>query len=290
MKIGAVYPQIELGDSPAALGQVARAAEEMGLDHLLMYDHVLGVSHEGRDPPLQGPYDESDPFHDPLVAFGYLSGITKRLEFFTGVLILPQRQTALVARQAADVALLSNGRLTLGVGVGWNPVEYAALGQAFETRGKRLDEQIPLLRRLWGGELVQVRGRFDAIDRAALCPRPRQQIPIFCGGFARAAFLRAARVGDGFVFGGQPVAGLIGQLREMGNLLEEAGRSRQGFGANALILNERFEALPISEAADAVCAWRDAGGTHASIVSTARGFTTAEQHIDYFAQVLERCR
>ena len=290
MKIGAVYPQIELGGSPRGLHTVARAVEDLGLDHLLMYDHVLGVARENRDPPMQAYYGETDPFHDPFVAFGYLAGITTRLEFFTGVLVLPQRQTALVARQAADVALLSGGRLTLGVGVGWNRIEYTALGQAFETRGKRLDEQIPLLRQLWSGEIVDVKGRFDSIDRAALCPCPPQQIPIFFGGFTPPAFLRASRIGDGFVFGGQRVAGLIEQWGDMKKLLAENGRSDSQFGANALIMNDQTGGLPVHEAADAVRAWRDAGGTHASIVSMALNLTSSEQHIDYFGEVFERSR
>src|SRR5688500_8504420 len=129
MKLGIVYPQVELKGSPEAFRRIGLAAEELGYDHLVMYEHVLGASRENRNPPLPlRAYDENDPFHDPLVAFGYLAAITQRLEFVTGILILPQRQTALVARQAADVDLLSGGRLWLGVGTGWNYVEYEALG------------------------------------------------------------------------------------------------------------------------------------------------------------------
>src|SRR5579859_7003504 len=149
MEIGVVYPQIELGGSPAALRRFATAAEELGYSHLVAYDHVLGAVHQGREPALMGPYTEQDPFHDPLVMFAYLAGLTTRLGFFSGILILPQRQTALVARQAADLDLFSGGRFRLGVGVGWNYVEYDALGQDFHTRGKRQEEQIELLRRLW---------------------------------------------------------------------------------------------------------------------------------------------
>jgi len=290
MKIGVVYPQIEMSGSTSNLRQVAREAEATGFSHLLMYDHVLGVEHADRDPPFGVPYDESDPFHDPLVAFGYLAGITEKLEFFTGILVLPQRPTALVARQAADVALFSDNRLSLGVGVGWNAVEYSALGQSFATRGKRLDEQISLLRQLWEGQVVNWQGAFDVIDRAAICPAPERSIPIYCGGFVRAAFVRAARLADGFIFGGQRIGGLVEQWRQLQQLLDENGRSSANFGAHALIINERFSALTVQEAADAIRVWQDAGGTHASIVSMGQGFTDSEQHLEYFADVFVKAR
>jgi alkanesulfonate monooxygenase SsuD/methylene tetrahydromethanopterin reductase-like flavin-dependent oxidoreductase (luciferase family) len=143
MKVGVVYPQIELGGDPNAVRRIGKAVEDLGFDYLLAYDHVLGAVHEDRTPPLPGPYTERDPFHDPFVMFGYLAGITERIGFATGVLVLPQRQTALVARQAADVDLLSGGRLRLGVGVGWNHVEYQALGQDFRTRGAREEVNRP---------------------------------------------------------------------------------------------------------------------------------------------------
>src|SRR3984957_18542098 len=147
--IGVVYPQTELRGDPEAVRRIGRAVEDLGFDHLSAYDHVLGAVHADRNPPLTGPYTEHDPFHDPFVMFAYLAGITQRLQFVTGILILPQRQTVLVARQAADLDLLSGDRLRLGVGIGWNYVEYTALGQDFHARGKRLAEQVELLRRLW---------------------------------------------------------------------------------------------------------------------------------------------
>src|ERR1700683_4534107 len=146
MQIGAVYPQIELRGDPRAVRRLGLAVEELGFDSLLAYDHVLGAVHADRTPQLTGPYTEHDPFHDPFVMFAFLAGITERIEFATGVLILPQRQTALVARQATDVDLLSGGRLRLGIGIGWNHVEYEALEQDFSTRGAREEEQIELLR------------------------------------------------------------------------------------------------------------------------------------------------
>src|SRR4030088_1246578 len=163
MQIGVVYPQNELRGDPSAVRRIGRAVEDLGFDHLLAYDHVLGAVHADRTPPITGPYTEHAPFHDPFVMFAYLAGITERIGFATGILILPQRPTALVARQAADVDLLSGGRLRLGVGVGWNPVEYEALGQDFRTRGARSEEQIEVLRALWDEPLVTYRGRWHTI-------------------------------------------------------------------------------------------------------------------------------
>lgn len=285
MKIGAIYPQIELGGAPEPIGQIGRAVEQMGLDHLVMYDHVVGAVHKGREPALTGPYTQNDPFHDPFVAFGYLAAITQRIELVTGVLILPQRQTVLVAKQATDVDLLSNGRLTLGVGIGWNYVEYDALGQDFHARGKRLDEQIPYLRRLWGEEEIEWQGRFDGIDRANLVPRPKRQIPIFCGGFSGAAYKRAAHLADGFIFVARNMGSTIEEWEQIRALLRETGRDPAGFGGHALIANEAFGAPSPQDTADLIRRWQDAGGTHASILSMGLGFTEAAQHVDHFAAV-----
>ena len=178
MHIGVVYPQTELHGDPSAVREIGLAVERLGFDHLLAYDHVLGVVHADRERPLPGPYSEVDPFHDPLVMFGYLAGITERIGFASGVMVLPQRPTALVARQAADVDLLSGGRLRLGVGVGWNYVEYEALGYDFSGRGRRQEEQIDVLRRLFNDPVVDFTGDFHRIDRASLNPKPARPIPI----------------------------------------------------------------------------------------------------------------
>jgi probable F420-dependent oxidoreductase len=290
MKLGAVYPQIELGGQPEALDHLARAVESMGLDHMVMYDHVVGATHEGRYPPLQGPYTDQHPFHDPLVAFGYLAAITRRIELVTGVLILPQRQTVLVAKQATEVDVLSNGRLCLGVGIGWNYVEYDALGQDFSTRGERISEQITFLRRLWAEELIDWRGQFDRINRANIVPRPRRQIPVYCGGVVEAAFKRAAILGDGFIFGGKPAKHVVPEWAHLRQLLREAGRSPKDFGAHCLIMTEMFTAQSVPEAADSIRTWEDAGGTHASIVTMGQAYTTASQHVDYLNEVRLRAR
>ncbi|EUA42468.1 F420-dependent oxidoreductase family protein [Mycobacterium xenopi 4042] len=156
MRIGVVFPQTEIGSDPGAIRAYAEQVEGLGFSHLLAYDHVVGA-----DPKIHvgwnGPYDLHSTFHEPLVTFGYLAAITTSLELVTGIVILPQRQTVLLAKQAAEVDLLSRGRLRLGVGLGWNAVEYEALGEDFSTRGRRCEEQVDLMRRLWTEETVTYR-------------------------------------------------------------------------------------------------------------------------------------
>lgn len=291
MKLGIVYPQIELNGDPEALRRIGLAAEQLGFDHFLMYDHVVGAARVVRDPPLWDaqPYADNDPFHDPLVAFGYLAAITKRIEFVTGILILPQRQTVLVAKQATDVQLLSGGRLRLGVGTGWSHVEYDALGENFELRGPRFSEQIPYLRRLWSEPLISFEGRFHTIDRANIVPRPTRPIPIYCGGLSEPAYRRAAALADGFIFAASFENSAKPGMARVTQLLAEAGRPLDSFGHHWLVMHDDPTlAIDVQTAADKLRQWRDLGGTHASIVSMNHGFTTAEQHIDYYAEVRRR--
>lgn len=282
MQIGVVYPQIELRGDPDAVRRIGTAVEALGFDHLLAYDHVLGAVPTDRTPALTGPYTERDPFHDPFVMFAYLAGITDRIGFATGILILPQRQTALVARQAADVELLSGGRLRLGVGVGWNPVEYEALGEDFHTRGARQEEQITLLRRLFTEPVVDFAGRFDRIDRAALVPKPSRSVPIWLGGSGEIAFDRAARLADGFIFfGGLDRA--IDAWKRLRDRVHSLGRSVEAFGAD-------YVALPGGEVGDLVAqidAWSEAGGTHVSVATMGRGLDSPDGHIEYLATVAD---
>ena len=284
MQLGAIYPQTELHGDPQALHAIGCAVEAAGYDYLLMFDHVAGAVHEGRNPPLFGPYTEKHPFHDPFVAFAYLAGVTRRIGFATGVLVLPQRQTLLVARQAADVELLSGGRLRLGVSVGWNPVEYEALGQDFHTRGRRLDEQIGLLRRLWTEPMLNFTGSFDRIDRAGLNPRPARPIPIYCGGNSDPAYRRASRLADGFIFSGRLEASILPAWARTRSYLKAEGRSGEGFGAEYLLP----EGADIPTSLDLIRRWRDAGGTHAAVRTMGLGFTEARQHIDRLAEIRQR--
>jgi probable F420-dependent oxidoreductase len=283
MQIGVVYPQTELRGEPSAVREIGLAVERLGFDHLLAYDHVLGAVHADRDRPLPGPYTELDPFHDPLVMFAYLAAITERVGFASGVMVLPQRQTALVARQAADVDLLSGGRLRLGVGVGWNHVEYEALGFDFRGRGARQEEQIEVLRRLFTDPVVDFTGSFHRIDRASLNPKPTRSIPIWLGGSSEVAFDRAARVADGFIFFGGGVDHTTDAWDKMRGRLDGLGRSAAEFGAD-------WVALPgggVETVAADVDAWREAGGTHISLATMGLGFDSADKHIDYLASVAD---
>ena len=197
MNIGVVFPQTEIGPDVGAVRAYAQRVEELGFTHLLAYDHVLGA-----DPKVHagwsGPYDLSTTFHEPMVMFGYLAAVT-RLELVTGIIILPQRQTALVAKQAAEVDLLTGGRFRLGVGLGWNSVEYEALGKDFTNRGRRMSEQALLLRRLWTEESVTFEGEYETVRGAGLCPLPVQRpIPLWFGGQSRQAYVRIGQLADGW--------------------------------------------------------------------------------------------
>jgi len=282
VKLGAVYPQTELRGDPTAVRRIGLAVEAAGLDHLLAYDHVVGAVKAQRDPSLWGPYDEHDPFHDPFVMFAYLAAITERIELATGVLILPQRQTVLVAKQAADLDLLSGGRLRLGVGVGWNYVEYDALGEDFSTRGRRADEQIAYLRDIWRGEVLSFDGEFDSIDRGAVIPGPGRQIPIWVGGFSGRAFERGVMLGDGFIFAGDEVR-VHGAMKDVQTSASDRGRSLEGFGLDYVALTSTTPRA----AAEAADRWRDAGGTHFSAVSMGAGRDSIEAHVDFFCEFAE---
>jgi probable F420-dependent oxidoreductase len=255
----------------------------MGFDYLLAYDHVLGAVHADRKPQITGPYTEHDPFHDPFVMFAYLAGITERIGFATGILILPQRPTALVARQAADVDLLSGGRLRLGVGVGWNPVEYEALGQDFRTRGARQEEQIELLRRLFTEPVVDFSGRFDRVDRASLVPKPARPIPIWLGGSGEVAFDRAARLADGFIFFGGGIDHVVDAWKRLRDRVDGLGRSVEDFGADYVAVGPGSARDVTAE----IDAWREAAGTHFSVVTMGLGFDSVDGHIDYLASVAD---
>jgi len=285
LRFGAVFPTTEIGNDPVAIRDFAQAAEGLGYDRIVFYDHVLGADHANREPPLGGPYTPDDPFHEPLVLMGYLAAVTERIELATGVLILPQRQTALVAKQVAEIDLLSDGRVVLGVGIGWNHVEYDVLGLDFHDRGRRLTEQIEVLRRLWREDLVDFTGRDHRIDRASINPRPGRDIPIWFGGRSQTSLQRAARLGDGYVF-----ASAGPRMREhaatLQGLLHTEGRDPSRFGMEEFV---EFTAGPEAWRAEAD-AWLEAGGTHLSMRAmttrtpsadgTRDGFTTPQEHIE----------
>lgn len=280
MKLGASYPTTEVAGDPHAIKKFVNALTALGYEHMMAYDHVVKCPQEGREPKLVGPYTEKHTFHDPFVLFGFAAALTDKLDFVTGVLVLPQRQTALVAQQSADVDLLSRERLRLGVGIGWNYVEYEALGQDFRSRAKRLEEQIGLLRELWSTPVVSFQGRFDRIDRAGINPRPRRQIPIWVGGYSEPAYARGARLGDGFIFAApaDAAAAALGRVRHH---LGELGRPRDGFGLELLAIFARG----VRQAAETMKIWRDAGGTHGCIQSLDQGLgPDIDAHIEYLAE------
>jgi len=279
MQIGVTLPQTRFDGDPVAVRDFAQAAEELGFSHVLVYDHVLGAEHAGRDPELWGPYTEHDPFHEPFVVLAYIAAITTRLGLGTGVLILPQRQTALVAKQAAELDLLSGGRLRLGVGLGWNYVEYESLGEDFSNKGKRCEEQVDLLRRLWAEPLLDYTGEWHRIDRASILPRPGRKIPIWFGGFKEPALRRAARLGDGFIFSGRPER-LIDAAERLRGHLADAGRASEPFGYEAFV---EYERGPERWRAD-VDMYEAAGFTHVAMRSINAGLPGPQAHIDLLAE------
>lgn len=275
MEFGAVFPQNEIGNDPGAIRDFGQAAESLGFGHLLIYDHVLGAD-RNREGGFTGPYDKDTPFHEPFVTLGFLSAVTSRISFCTTVLVLPQRQTALVAKQAAEVAILSEGRLRLGVGVGWNAVEYEALGQDFHSRGRRQAEQVELLRALWENDTVEFNGTWDKVVKAGINPRPGKSIPVWFGGAAPGAIERAARLGDGWI----PLMGPNDQARQIVNGLNEK-RSQYGrtapFGiqAQAQVRGGNPE-LWVQHAKK----WEDIGATHLAIATMGAGLSSVQDHIE----------
>jgi probable F420-dependent oxidoreductase len=283
MQIGVVFPQTELGGSAADARRYAEGVESLGFAHLLAYDHVLGADPDVHRPWL-GPYDVRTTFHEPFVLFGFLAGLT-RLELVTGVIILPQRQTALVAKQAAEVDLLTEGRFRLGVGVGWNPVEYEALGESFATRGKRFDEQIPLLRRLWTEAAVTHDGAFDTVTAAGLAPAPVQRpIPIWVGGQSPPAYRRIGRLADGWFPQVRPGEPLDEALALVAEGAAAADRDPAAIGMEGRV---SWTADGVAKLVHQVGRWRDAGATHVSINTMGAGLATVDDHLEVLAAAAE---
>ena len=278
MKYGVVFPQTEYGNDPQAIKDYAQTAEGLGYDYLLVYDHVLGAQPD-RLPALTGPYTDAHPFHEPMVLFGFLAAATTALELVTGILILPQRQTALVAKQTAAVDVLSGGRLRLGIGIGWNYVEYDALGKNFRTRGRQVEEQIEVLRKLWTQPLVTHRTDDHNIDNAGILPLPVQRpIPIWFGGVAEPVLERAARLGDGWMPAGRlPDDEMRGHVERLRGYLRDNGRDPGSFGIDPWI-----SILDLSPDVwrQRVEAWRDLGASHVAIDTMRAGFTTPQAHMD----------
>jgi probable F420-dependent oxidoreductase len=281
MQVGVVFPQTEIGAAAADVRRYGTRVEELGFAHLLAYDHVLGADPETHA-PWRGPYDVHTTFHEPFVLFGYLAACT-RLELVTGVIILPQRQTALVAKQAAEVDLLTEGRFRLGVGIGWNAVEYEALGESFGDRGRRMSEQIPLLRRLLSEPVVTHVGEFDRISGAGLAPLPLQRpIPIWIGAQSAPAYRRVGRLADGWF----PQVPPGPQLDEARAVVVEAalaaGRDPSTLGMEGRV---GWTADGLAKLVDHVGRWQDAGATHVAVNTMNAGVGPVERHLDVLAEV-----
>jgi len=285
MQIGVVFPQTEIGPDGGAVRSYGQRVEELGFRHVLAYDHVLGADravHRGWD----RPYDSATTFHEPLVMFGFLAALTS-LELVTGIIILPQRQTALVAKQAAEVDLLSGGRLRLGVGLGWNYVEYEALGQDFATRGRRIEEQVALMRRLWTEPSLSHAGTFDRITGAGIAPLPVQRpIPVWFGAQSAPAYRRAGRLADGWFPQVQPGPELDQARAVVSQAATEAGRDPATLGMEGRI-TWRGDA---GELAGQAARWQDAGASHVSINTMGAGLATLDDHLAALAEAARALR
>lgn len=276
MKYGVVYPQTEYPSDPAAIKDFTQAAEDLGYNHVLAYDHVLGVNPD-REGGWSGPYTYRDPFQEPLTLFSFMAGFTEKLEFITGIIILPQRQTALVAKQAATLDVLSSGRLRLGVALGWNKVEYDCLNKDFHNRGERFEEQIHVLRKLWTQELVSFDGQWHQIPDAGLNPLPVQRpIPLWFGGHAEPVLRRVAEMADGWLPNYRTPQDASEALDKLQAYLEKQGRSLTEIGMEPRL---RYEDGDPENWAKIAQNWEHAGATHLTVITMGQGFNKPEDHI-----------
>jgi probable F420-dependent oxidoreductase len=277
MKVGVVFPQTEIGSDAPAIRDYAQAAEELGFRHVLAYDHVIGANPASR-PGWKPAYSHLDKFHEPFVLFGYLAGVTTKIELVTGIIILPQRQTVLVAKQSATLDILSGGRLRLGIGIGWNPVEYEALGENFKNRGRRSEEQIEVLRKLWTQQLVTFDGRWHKITDAGINPLPVQRpIPIWFGGSDERALRRLARYGDGWFPLLAPDEKCRAAIEKIRNYATEVGRNPSEIGIEGRI--SYVQGSPETWLKD-LQAWKDLGATHVSLNTMRAGLSSPSAHIE----------
>jgi probable F420-dependent oxidoreductase len=282
MRIGVVFPQTEIGADRGAIRAYVERVEELGFAHLLAYDHVLGADPDVHE-PWHGPYDIDTTFHEPFVLFGYLAAVSN-IELVTGIIILPQRQTALVAKQAAEVDLLTLGKFRLGVGLGWNAVEYEALGTEFGTRGRRISEQVELMRALWTQRSVTHDGTYEHVTGAGIAPLPVQQpIPVWFGGASEPAFRRAGRLADGWF----PMVPPGARLDEARAIVDEAARAA-GRDPATIGMEGRVSWSAeggVAQVVDHLGRWRDAGATHVAINTMNAGLGAVDAHL----AALEAC-
>lgn len=287
MRLGLVFPQTEIGNDVQVIRDFVTGAEAAGFDFISAYDHVIGHRPNDIDRWREiGPYTDADAFHEIFVLFSYLAAITTKLELATEVLVLPQRQTVLVAKQAAELQLLSDGRLRMGIGVGWNPEEYRALGMPFNDRGRRVVEQVALLRKLWSQEIVTYEGAYHSLRGMAINPRLRiRPIPIWIGGSASVALKRAATIADGFVFD-HAIEDAPPVLAELRKYLGDARRDVSVFGLAARIRLRLATDQLLAEAEE----WRALGITHLSVNTMNSGISSPRKQLDAAIEFLAAWR
>ncbi|WP_433165177.1 LLM class F420-dependent oxidoreductase [Kribbella sp. CA-247076] len=278
-----MFPQLEIGSDPAVVREWATVVEEAGYTHIHAYDHVLGADPANR--PGWSGYNDKSLFHEVFVLFGYLAAITTRVELVTGVLVLPQRQTALVAKQAAEVDVLSGGRLRLGVGIGWNQVEYQALGIPFRQRGALLAEQVDVLRRLWAEPVVTYDGKFHQIEEAGLNPLPGRQIPIWFGGSADAVLRRTGRIGDGWMPQSVPDDRARAQVATIHAAATAAGRDPATIGIEPRLT---LSAIPEADWPAFIAGWEALGATHLAVNTMNLGLQHPRDHAKLLQDLLPK--
>jgi probable F420-dependent oxidoreductase len=284
MRIGVVYPQTEYETDPGAIKEYAQTVEGLGYTHILVYDHVLGANPE-RPEGWQGPYNYRNPFLSPLLLYSYMAAYTRQIEFVTGIIILPQRETALFAKQAATLDVLNAGRTRLGLGLGWNEIEYVALNQDFHTRGKRIEEQVELLRKLWTQPLVTFSGRWHTILDAGINPLPIQRpIPIWFGGNSDPVLKRVARMGDGWMPNHRSPEKAEPAFQKLFTYLEQAGRDLQEIGIEPRM---RYGEGDPQAWEQEMQAWQELGATHLSLNTMGSGFTTPDAHLSALRRFAE---
>lgn len=283
MDFGVVFPQTEIGSEPGPARELIQASEQIGFEGLVVYDHVLGASTDFyKNSGVDFFYDIDDNFHEIMVLLGFAAAITERIKLITGIVILPQRQTTLIAKQAAEVDVLSNGRLVLGIAVGWNPVEFEALGEDFHNRGKRIEEQIDVMRALWTKKVVNYQGRWHAVRQAGLKPFPVQQpIPLWIGGDAYPVLQRTGRLGDGWF----PTTARASDARKKIDVIREsatqAGRSPDDIVIGITI---NLSEVPMSGIPDFVAQWQELGASKFYLDTMNCGLDTVANHLDAFRE------
>jgi probable F420-dependent oxidoreductase len=287
MRIGVVFPQTESGTDPGFIKEYSQTAEGLGYTHILAYDHVLGASTKNR-PEWSGPYTSESLFHEPFVLFGYMAGVTENMELVTGVIISPQRQTVLLAKQAASLDVLNNGRFRLGIGVGWNEIEYIGLNENFRNRGKREEEQIDLMRLLWTNDVIDYKGTYHTVPDAGINPLPVQRpIPIWLGGRSDVAYRRAAKMADGWMPQFPPTAEgieIVGRVRQY---VRDAGRDPKHFGIEARI---SLEAKTPDIWRHELESWRQLEASHVSVNTMRMGLEKPQNHIDAIRRFAEEMK